>query len=410
MIRNLSFIVTLLAFTSVNAVKAQTAGQPAVTSGNPVATSVAQPAVRIAILAPVYLDSTFDASGNYRLGNQPPRYAFPGLEFTEGARLALDTLQATGQALQYFFYDTRSASGSISKLISSHVLDSVQLIIGSVTGTDYQMLAQYAGAMHVPFVSATYPNDGGISANPFLIILNPTLQTHCEGIYHFILKNHPTDQILYVRKSGAMEDRLEAYFKQLNDNNGKPLLPIITINAPDSVSPSLLAQNMDSGRISVIIGGSLDEAFSTSLVKACNTLSTSYPMTLMGMPNWSGIRALQSPELRNMPYLVSTGFLNPETDSATPAPGMSSRFATLANTKPGDMAYRGYESTYLFTSLLLHYPGNLMSHAADTTFQLYSTYTIKPVFLHAPAGIPDYFENKHVYILRVQNGAVTRLQ
>jgi hypothetical protein len=370
----------------------------------------AQPSIRIAVLAPLFLDSTYDAGGNYRLGNQAPKYAFPGLEFTEGARLALDTLQASNQSLQYYFYDTRSASGSISKLIASHTLDSVQLIIGSVSGADYQMLAQYAGAVHIPFISATYPNDGGISANPFLIILNPTLQTHCEGIYRFILRNHPTDQILYVRKPGAMEDRLEGYFKQLNNNNGKPLLPIITINASDSVSAALLAQNMDSGRISVIIGGSLDEAFSTSLVRACNSLSESYPMTLMGMPNWSGIRALQSPELRNMPYLLTTGFISPEEDSTASTSSMSQRFNTLTNTKPGDMAYRGYESTYLFTNLLLHYPGNVMSHAADTTFQLYSTYNIKPVFLNAQAGIPDYFENKHIYILRMQNGAVTRLQ
>ncbi len=393
MIRYL-LILTLLA--SAPAVSVQAQSEPS--------------SIRIAVLAPLYLDSTFDASGNYRLGNQPPKYAFPGLEFAEGARLALDTLQASNQSLQYYFYDTRSTSGSISTLISSHTLDSVQLIIGSVSGTDYQMLAQYAGAVHVPFISATYPNDGGISANPFLIILNPTLQTHCEGIYHFILKNHPTDQILYVRKPGAMEDRLENYFKQLNDNNGKPLLPIITITASDTVSGALLAQNMDSNRISVIIGGSLDEAFSTALVKACNGLSGSYPMTLVGMPNWSGIRALQSSELRNMPYLISTGFITPEADSTASTPSMAQRFNTLTNTKPGDMAYRGYESTYLFTTLLLHYPGNLMSHAADTTFQLYATYNIKPVFLHSPAGIPDYFENKHIYILRVQNGAVTRLQ
>jgi hypothetical protein len=390
---------------SFQAASAQTA------QAAPAATAPVAPRIyRIAVLAPLFLDSAFDQNGNYKLGNQYPKYAFPGLEFAEGARLALDTLQAQGSAIQYFVYDTRSVSGALTKLIGDHSLDSVQLLIGSLSGTDYQMLAQFAAIKHIPFVSATYPNDGGISANPFLVILNPTLYTHCQAIYHFILKNHPTHQILYVRKPGAMEDRLESYFKQLNDNGGKPLLSIQTVSVPDSVSASQLQQSMDSNRISVIVCGSLDETFGTSLVRACSTLSGSYPMTLIGMPNWQGIKALQSPEMRDMPYLVTTSFLSPDTDSTSSPQSVTQRFAVLTGNRPGDMAFRGYESTYQFTNLLLRYQDNLLSHLEDLQYQTYTPFEIKPVFLHTPSSIPDYFENKHVYILRIQNGAVARLQ
>lgn len=376
----------------------------------PRAASAQNKTYAVAVLAPLYLDSAFDAGGNYKLGKQYPRYAFTGLEFAEGARLALDTLQTQGARLECNFYDIRAADQAIPQLIESHRLDSVQLIIASVSGSDYQTLAAFARMRSIPFVSATWPNEGGITANPFVCILNPTIFTHCEGIYRFIRMNHPTHQILYVRKPGSMEDKLEGYFKQLNDNGGTPLLPIQTVTTGDSVSIATLQPYLDSNRYAVIVCGSLDDAFGTNLMRACATLSTSYPMTLIGMPTWESNHALESPELKQMPYLYTTPFLNPDIDSSASVFSLTQRFNSLTRTKPGDMAFRGYEATYLFTNLLLRYGNTLMSHAGEAAFQTYTPFDIKPVFLQATAAIPDYFENKHIYILRRQNGAVVRLQ
>jgi hypothetical protein len=365
-------------------------------------------AYSVAVLAPLYLDSAFDAGGNYRLGKQYPRYAFPGLEFAEGARLAMDTLQVQGATLSYSLFDIRSEA--IQHLIETHRLDSVQLIIASVSGSDFQMLADFAKARNIPFVSATWPNEGGVSANPFVCILNPTILAHCEAIYHFIVQNHPTHQILYIRRPGTMEDRLEGYFKQLNEARGTPLLSLQTVMVGDSLNAALLQPYLDSNRYAVILCGSLDEAFGANLVKACGSLSTSYPMTLIGMPTWQGSRALENPDLRTMPYLYTTAFLLPDIDSTAAALSFPQRFAGLTRTKPGDMAFEGYESTYFFANLLLRYPGVLMSHVGEAGFQTYTPYDIKPVFLKVGNQVPDYFENKHIYILRRQNGAVVRLQ
>lgn len=376
----------------------------------PGAASAQTKSYAVAVLAPLYLDSSFDAGGGYKLGRQYPRYAFSGLEFAEGARLALDTLQTQGARLQCSFYDIRSADQTIPRLIESHRLDSIQLIIASVSGGDYQTLADFARTRSIPFVSATWPNEGGVTANPYVCILNPTILSHCEAIYHFIRVNHPTHQILYVRKPGPMEDRLEGYFKQLNEGSGTALLPMQTITAGDTVSAATLQPYLDSNRYAVIVCGSLDDGFGTSLVRTCAGLAGSYPMTLIGMPTWESNRALEGPDLKQMPYLYTDPFLNPDIDSSASSLSLVQRFTNLARTRPGDMAFRGYESVYLFANLLLRYGNILMSHAGETNFQTYTPFDIKPVFLQTGAAVPDYFENKHIYILRRQNGAVTRLQ
>ncbi|HTJ12279.1 MAG TPA: ABC transporter substrate-binding protein [Dinghuibacter sp.] len=363
----------------------------------------------VAVLAPLYLDSTFDAGGAYKLGKQYPRYSFNGLEFAEGARLALDTLQTQGNQIQCVIYDIRSAGQTITELIANHQLDSIQLIVASVTGGDYATLAAFAQMRGIPFVSATWPNDGGISANAYTCLLNPTIATHCEGIYHFIRMNHPTHQILYVRRSGPMEDRLEGYFKKLNDGGGTPVLPIQTVSV-DTVSPSALLPYLDSNRYAVIVCGSLDDAFGASLVRTCSGLASTYPMTLIGMPSWESNRLLDNPELRQMPYLYSTAFLNPDLDSVGNQYAFTQRFIGLAHTKPGDMAFRGYESAFLFTNLLLRYGATMFAHAGEVNFQTYTPMDIKPVFLQLNSSVPDYYENKHIYILRRQNGVVAKLQ
>jgi hypothetical protein len=46
----------------------------------------------IAVFLPLYLDSAFDASGNYRFEQNFPKYLNPGLEFYEGLELAMDSL------------------------------------------------------------------------------------------------------------------------------------------------------------------------------------------------------------------------------------------------------------------------------------------------------------------------------
>ena len=83
---------------------------------------------------------------------------------------------------------------------------------------DYSLLARFAAQRSIPFVSATYPNDGGIKQNPFLYIVNSTLKAHCEGIFSYLLQKHGTDNIYLVKKKN--DNRIDNYFKEINLEDG----------------------------------------------------------------------------------------------------------------------------------------------------------------------------------------------
>ena len=72
------------------------------------------------------------------------------------------------------------------------------------------------------------------------------------------------------------------------------------------------------------------------------------------------------------------------------------------------MAFKGFESTYLFTKLITKYPGDVMNHLNDKGFKVFSDYNFKPVMLKKEATFPDYFENKHLYFIRLMNGTISK--
>src|SRR6185369_15676157 len=87
----------------------------------------------VAVFTPLYLDSAFDASGEYRYDKNFPKFISPGLEFYEGIKLAADSLKIENVALDIEIFDTRSASQTLQQQLGSAPMEHAGLIIGHVT-------------------------------------------------------------------------------------------------------------------------------------------------------------------------------------------------------------------------------------------------------------------------------------
>ena len=172
----------------------------------------------VAIFTPLYLDSAFDATGNYRYDKQFPKFINPGLEFWEGAQMAIDSLKEEGIEVDIHVYDTRGAKKKFESLLGGDELRKMDLLIGHVTVNEAALLARVANNMDIPFVNANLPNDVGVTNNPNYVLLNSTLMTHCSGIYKFLQKNFALSNIIVFRKKGAQEDRLRAELERQNES------------------------------------------------------------------------------------------------------------------------------------------------------------------------------------------------
>ncbi|HVM86851.1 MAG TPA: ABC transporter substrate-binding protein, partial [Puia sp.] len=180
----------------------------------------------IAVFAPLYLDSAFDESGNYRYDKDFPKFLNTGLEFFEGVQLAVDSLQKEGARLEVHVYDTKSAKKTVQQVLNDYEFQNINLIIGYVSPPELRQLAGAALRRNIPFINANFPNDENIRNNKAMVILNATLKTHCEGIYQFLQKNYRTQTIYVIAKDGVLENRLKNYFSDIEKNSRPALLKL----------------------------------------------------------------------------------------------------------------------------------------------------------------------------------------
>jgi ABC-type branched-subunit amino acid transport system substrate-binding protein len=373
----------------------------------------AQPSkpIKVAVFAPIYIDSAF-TNNNYKLGNASlPKNILPGLEFYNGVMMALDSLQAEKLQLEVLVFDSKSKDQPISKVLANPVWDSVSLIIASFNNrVDIKPLADFAATKSIPLISATFPNDGGVENNPFFILINSTLRTHIEALYKYLQKNYSTGHMVYVRKKGAVEDMIQNTFLAMA--KATPLLPLKykTIELTDSFTNKQLLAALDSTKQNIVVCGSINEAFGSRLLKVLST-NRNYPSTAIGMPTWDGLKEINktaAPDTKGIDIVYSSPFNFSRTEKL--GLYISNKYRNKYFARPSDWVFKGFESMYHYTKLLVKNGDTFLNHLSDKDFKLFTDFDIQPVKLKKDNPGPDYLENKKLYFIKKQDGVVKSVQ
>lgn len=357
---------------------------------------------KIAVFAPVYVDSAFTEDGTYRLGSQIlPRYMLPGLDFYNGIMLAVDSLRKEQAPVEVVFYDTKSVKGSISYALTDSTLSDVSLIIAAFSNrAEIKPLADFALEHEIPLISHTYPNDGGLTENPYFILINPTLKTHLEGIYRYLQRVYPTSNLTMFRRKGAVEDMIQNGFSDIGRSTAGLPLKIKTVELTDSFTTSQVISYLDSNKQNIILCGSLNEVFGSNLVKALSE-SRRYRSIAIGMPTWDALRGVN----RNIEIIYTTPYHFIRTDKL--GFNITSTYRDKFSGRPSDMVFKGFEAMYRFTKLLIKHEGKLLANINDKSFKLFNEFDIQPVRPYSNnTGAVDYLENKKLYYIRKMNGQI----
>jgi hypothetical protein len=62
----------------------------------------------------------------------------------------------------------------------------------------------------------------------------------------------------------------------------------------------------------------------------------------------------------------------------------------------------------MFTKLLVDSGTGFMNRMNEKSEKIFCDYNFKPVRINNKTAIPDYFENKHLYFLKIINGTVAK--
>jgi len=363
----------------------------------------------VAIFVPLYLDSLF-ITGDELPGRQMPRFVVPGLEFYEGAQLALDTLQKQGYKLNVFVYDSKARGNDPSTLVRTKQLEAMDLIIGSVTPPEIQILSDFAKQKQINFVSATYPNDAGITGNPFYLIANSTLKTHCNAIQNYVQKAFANKNILVFKRASTLENMIASDIKESYTNATLPTKSRIrevvwNENTPDNE----IAQYLLTDRPNICIITALDEPGSKTIVRKLSTQMSKYPVQIFGMPTWD-VMKFKEPEFDGMSIYYSSPYFVDKNSPFNKYVG--DYFRKNYRINPSDNALKGFEFTYYFIKLMGKDGIYFNKDINDSPYKVFTNFNFQPIYLQQQDSLsqPSYFENQQIYIIQKGDSADFKMQ
>lgn len=350
---------------------------------------------KIAIFTPLYLDSVFDARGNFRYEKTGAKFVTPGLDFYYGAQMALDSLKKRGAQLEVFICDSRGKQ-SISYQFAKPEMRDIDMIIAQTNGAETKTLAEGSLRRKIPFISATFPNDAGVDNNPYFVILNTTLKTHIEGIYRFLQKYHSLDKIVVFRKPGTQEDLIKNYFTDFSKSTLSTHLNLNFVDIGSDYVPQTLTSHLDSTKRTVVIAGSLDEAFAMKLTQTLAGVNGRYPVRVIGMPTWENFNFNRANDLE---IIYTSPFYYNRSSSLESS--LTTEYTKTMAFKPSELFFRGYETTLHFASLLAETGSDVSSNLSRKGSVVFTPLDIQPVFKDETKMSLDYFENKHLYFVKI---------
>ena len=372
-------------------------------------TTIAQPVVsraKVAIFTPLYLDSAFD-NNTYKYGKLVPSFAINGLEYYYGAMQAIDSIKKAGKLVDFTIIDTKQKNNSIQQLIANGALDSMHILIGSITNNaEIKLLADYAQKRKIPLISATYPSDAGITNNANFVLLNSTLKTNCKALHEFVKSKFANQRIVVLSKNGKQEERIVTYFKEFEQNSTGTALAIEYINVGNYITEDSLYQVLDSTVLSTYIVASTDVVFAKNMANVIVTKQLQEQSNLIGLPTWDNATEFTKKEYQGIHFYYCTPNITPYNGFAAK---LNNGYKNEYGTAAGDNLYRGYESVYKYVNLLLKYTINVSANLVSKEYNTLLNYRIQPTMLNANSMQLDYFENVKVYIIKILNGVTTTL-
>ncbi len=352
---------------------------------------------RIDVLLPLQLNNL--VQNGKAVYNKIPDYLQPALNFYEGLSIAADSLKTKNYKIELYVHDISNPATSIVQLTSKKMLDSSDLIIGSLQSPDIPAVASFAKKNKINFISALSPSDAGVTENPYFILIQPTLKTHMKQLIgHADKKFNRSPK--YIFHNSATAGEKEAY-SQLNDALAEEKhLDVIDCSKRIPGADSLLKM-FKRNETNVVFISILETAKAEQVLNALAALPREYRFEIFGMPSWKSMRGLSQPSS----YMgMSIYYTTPFYFDPTTGPGryINTSYKSNFGGSPSEMVYRGYETLYWTASLLHKYGPVFNQHLSDVSAAQFTRYDIE--YSWSKENDFQYLENSKLYILHYQNG------
>ncbi len=309
----------------------------------------------VALLIPLYLDQS-----NFRTFNKDDKdknewyqnISFRFIQFYEGFKFALDTMQSLGMNVNLYVYDLDESEAKLSKVLNNPAMKTMHLIIGPFYEKFLDTISQFSYANKIPMVNCFLSGQIDLKElNPYFFNPLTSVRYQMKGLADFFKSERSDANIIIAYQSGGFEEKaaltLDSYLKE-NSNNSWSM-----VNLTETGLKGATGKFVGGKRENILVMFASGELYVENIVRSLNDYKEKFVISLYGLPTWLNydVIDLEFLEFQNT-HFYSSSFIDYESAKVR---NFAKRFQKQYKVDPDRFAFAGYDIGLYFLSALKNY-------------------------------------------------------
>jgi LysM repeat protein len=319
-------------------------------------------AYKVALLIPLYfseIDSILlkeHASDN---SFESPMFIkpFTFIQFYQGFIMAVDSLEKAGLNVELHIFNVENDLMQTSRLLENSDMSQMDFIVGPFFSQNFKMVADFAKENQIHIVNPLSTRDEVTLGNPYVFQPQPLNDNQFDVLVNFLNENHDSSRIFLAKHNQYQDYTAFARLQKTLDEQLESRKIETTslyheiVYSRDSLFTFMHTATPEHENVVVVYGE--NKLFILDLLRSLNQLRDTFPVTVIGMPNWREIEGLEYEHLNNLnTHLLSNHF----TDYENPVvQKFVSAFHEKYATDPGIFAFNGYNIGAYFLGALMKF-------------------------------------------------------
>jgi hypothetical protein len=305
----------------------------------------------VAIIMPFLTD-------RYDFKTEIPARSLRAVEFYEGVKIALDSLEAEDLKLRVKVYDSKRSNSAVENILKKTELEEADLIIGPISTGPMKLVADFAKTHQIPVVSPFNYNTNIPEDNHFYMQLTPSYEVHSRYIAYF-LKNKieipknlkfPLSKVSYLivgseSDTSRVKAIQEAYKVEMNDAE---VVLDQYIEKEKDISIESIKKYFSKEALNVVIVPSYrSESFVSGILRELHSMvdrvesENSFQFLVIGMPQWKYYERMNFEYYENLRlHLTDPYFVD---DDNSRVQKFKKGYKQLYGIAPREFAFMGYD-------------------------------------------------------------------
>lgn len=353
---------------------------------------------KIGYMLPLFenLNNEIDVENEYKIKRQNEYKSFRFIQFVQGAKLAIDSLEKMGFKAEVYFWDNQASQQKTDSICKLDDFKQLDLLIGPFYNKNVAIARQTANLYNIKMIDVFGGANFVDEINTDYFIVKATEQNSYAALAKYISDSLLSYKISIIYQGHADEiDRLHKLKKALYSNYLHIDTNNIFIYLYQNNGVHDIINSLQPTTTNIIFNLVDDEASVSNFLRQLNLKRKNNRIMVMSLDKyWSKYQTLELEYLTNLNYTCSRDYQININDSNLVIP-FQNKFYNTFKRMPEEYAFLAYDISWYFGNALYFYGTNfsgcLSQFRYETMHNIFNFVDIREgVFLNTNVNILQY--------------------